>query len=235
MAEEGIFIHQFELGPMDNFIYLIGDKATRECAVVDPAWHAPSILAEAEKLDVKITHLLCTHSHFDHVNQVDQVLDATDAQVHMLGLEIDYSDFKCENLVRHHAGDVLTVGKHAEITFVHSPGHTPGSTCYKLRDSLVTGDTMFVEGCGRCDFVGGDPETMYETINTLVRSMPGSTTMYPGHNYGSMEASTLDHELANNPYLQFSTLEDFVAHRMQGKIRDNVLPKVKIVWEPDGD
>ena len=95
MAEEGIFVHQFELGPWDNFIYLIGDKATRECAVVDPAWHASTILAEAEKLDVKITHMLCTHSHFDHVNRVDELLDATDAQVHMLGLEIDHGDFKC--------------------------------------------------------------------------------------------------------------------------------------------
>jgi hydroxyacylglutathione hydrolase len=235
MAQEGFFVHQFELGPWDNFVYLIGDKATRECAVVDPAWHAPAILAEAEKLDVKITHMLCTHSHFDHVNRVDEILNATDAQVHMLGAEVDHGDFKCENLVRHAPGDVLTVGKHAEITFVHTPGHTPGSTCYKLRDSLVTGDTLFVEGCGRCDFVGGDPETMHQTIHELVRSMPGETALYPGHNYGSMVSSTLDHELAKNPYLQLATVDDFVAHRMEGKTRNTVLPEITIEWEPESE
>ncbi len=234
MAKEGIFVHQFELGPMDNFIYFIGDMATRECAVVDPAWHAPTILAEAEKLDVKITHMLCTHSHFDHVNKVDDVLDATDARVHMLAPEIDYGNFKCENLISHAAGDTLTVGKHTEITFVHTPGHTPGSTCYKIRDGLVTGDTLFVEGCGRCDFVGGDPETMHGTIHALVRSMPGGTSMYPGHNYGSVPVSTLNHELAKNPYLQLATVDDFVAHRMEGKTRNTSLAGMEFEWEPEG-
>lgn len=89
MATEGIFVHQFALGPWDNFLYFIGDKATRTCAVVDPAWDARSILDEAAKLDVSITHMLCTHSHFDHVDQVEPLLAEIDAQVHMLGEEID--------------------------------------------------------------------------------------------------------------------------------------------------
>ena len=78
MAEEGVFVHQFELGPWDNFIYFIGDKATRTCAVVDPAWDADVILSEAEKLGVDITHVLCTHSHFDHVNRVDALAETLD-------------------------------------------------------------------------------------------------------------------------------------------------------------
>ena len=81
---EGIFVHQFLLGPWDNFIYLVGCKKTRECAVIDPAWHCQSILDEAERIDVKIKHILCTHSHFDHVDQAEAVLEATDAPVHML-------------------------------------------------------------------------------------------------------------------------------------------------------
>ena len=128
MADEGIFVHQFELGPWDNFIYLIGDRVTRTCAVVDPAWDVDVILAEADRLGVEIRHALCTHSHFDHVNQVDALLAKKDIPVHMLGEEIDFADFRSENLERHRAGDVLPIGDHLEVTFVHTPGHTPGST-----------------------------------------------------------------------------------------------------------
>jgi hydroxyacylglutathione hydrolase len=224
MADEGVFVHQFELGPWENFIYLIGDKATRTCAVVDPAWDAEVILAEAAKLDVRITDVLCTHSHFDHVNRVDALVEKLDVPVHMLDEEIDFSGFTSENLERHRAGDALTIGKHAAVTFVHTPGHTPGSTTYRIRDGVVTGDTMFVQGCGRCDFVGGDPEVMYDTLKRLVEGLPRDTRMYPGHNYGPVTVSTLDEELRENPYLQHQTVVDFVAHRMEGKTPGTELP-----------
>ena len=224
MTEEGIFIHQFELGPWENFIYLVGDKATRTCAVVDPAWDADVIVQEAAKLDVDITDILCTHSHFDHVNLVDALLHKKDIPVHMLGEEIDFSGFRSENLERRSPGDVLTIGRHLEITLMHTPGHTPGSTTYQIRDAIVTGDTMFVQGCGRCDFVGGDPEVMFGTLKGLVESLPRATRMYPGHNYGPVTVSTLDEELRENPYLQHQTVVDFVAHRMEGKTPGAQLP-----------
>ncbi|ACY18215.1 MBL fold metallo-hydrolase [Haliangium ochraceum] len=232
MATEGIFVHQFALGPWDNFLYFIGDKATRTCAVVDPAWDARSILDEAAKLDVSITHMLCTHSHFDHVDQVEPLLAEIDAQVHMLGEEIDFSGFRCENLVRHSPGDSLTIGKHAEILMMHTPGHTPGSVSYRLPDSVVTGDTLFVEGCGRCDFIGGDPELMYATLHGLVDKLPGQTVVYPGHDYGSAPHSTLTAELENNPYFKKPTLAEFVAHRMDGKTPGSPLPP-KPDWKPE--
>ena len=224
MSDEGIFVHQFELGPWDNFIYLVGDKATRECVVVDPAWDEEVILDEAAKLDVRIAGILCTHSHFDHVNRVDALVEQTDVPVHMLGEEVDFSGFRSENLERYRPGDVLTVGKHLDIRFMHTPGHTPGSTTYRIRDAIVTGDTMFVQGCGRCDFVGGDPEVMFGTLKGLVQSLPRDTRMYPGHNYGPVTVSTLDEELAENPYLQHATVTDFIAHRMEGKTPGTELP-----------
>jgi hydroxyacylglutathione hydrolase len=214
---DGFFVHQFELGPMENFVYLIGDRTTRECAVVDPAWNYEIILEEAARLDVDIKHMLCTHSHFDHVNEVETLLNHTDAQVHMLAPEIDFSDFRCENLVRHAAGDVLEIGRHCRITFMHTPGHTPGSTCYWVHDRIVTGDTMFVNGCGRCDLIGGDPETMYNTLWQLVKQLSGETIVFPGHNYGTTPSSTLDTELRTNRWLAHPTLKDFVTHRMEGR------------------
>ena len=221
---DGIFVHQFALGPWDNFIYLIGDQATRTCAVVDPAWDAATILREAERLEVRITDVLCTHSHFDHVDQVEPLLREVDARVHMLAEEVRFSGFRCENLVEAAAGDRVRIGEHLEITMVHTPGHTPGSTSYRIRDGLVTGDTLFVDGCGRCDFVGGDPEVMYETLQQLVQRLPGDTVLYPGHDYGQTATSTVDRQLESNPYLRHPTVADFVAHRMDGKTPGSPLP-----------
>lgn len=230
MADQGIFVHQFKLGPWDNFIYFIGDRAARQVAVVDPAWHAKTILDEAARLDVEITHMLCTHSHFDHVDQVNPLLETLDIPVHMLGEEIDFASFQCENLVRHSPGDALSIGEHVEIQFMHTPGHTPGSVSYRLRDGIVTGDTLFVQGCGRCDFVGGDPEVMYRTLRTLIDKLPLETIVYPGHDYGPTKTSTLTAELDENPYLAFPTLDGFVGHRMDGKTPNTTIPKPD--WTP---
>jgi glyoxylase-like metal-dependent hydrolase (beta-lactamase superfamily II) len=207
-VESEIFVHQFELGPWDNFIYFVGDKASRSCAVVDPAWDADFILEEAKRLDVEISN----------------ILEKRDVPVHMLGEEIDFSGFRCENLQRRSPGDVVRIGDHLEITMVHTPGHTPGSTTYRIRDAVVTGDTLFIQGCGRCDFVGGDPDVMYETLKSLTESLPRDTRMYPGHNYGPVTVSTLDEELKENPYLQHQTLDAFVSHRMEGKTPNTNLP-----------
>lgn len=231
MSKPGIFVHQFELGPWDNFLYFIGDKAARQVAVVDPAWHAQTILDEAARLDVEITHILCTHSHFDHVDQVEPLLQSLDIPVHMLGEEIDFSSFSCENLVRHSPGDTVQIGEHVEIAMMHTPGHTPGSVSYRLPDAIVTGDTLFVQGCGRCDFVGGDPEVMYTTLRQLIDKLPLETTIYPGHNYGPTPSSTLDAELDDNPYMAFPTLDGFIGHRMDGKTPNSPLPP-RPEWTP---
>ena len=157
-------------------------------------------------------------------HEVRNPLSSIGLNADMLGEEIDFSGFRSENLERHRPGDLLTVGKHLEITFMHTPGHTPGSTTYRIRDAIVTGDTMFVQGCGRCDFVGGDPEVMFGTLKGLVEVLPRDTRMYPGHNYGPVSVSTLDAELAENPYLQHQTVTDFIAHRMEGKTPGTELP-----------
>ncbi len=229
--DEGLAVHQFELGPWDNFIYLLGDRATRTCAVVDPAWDAPTILREAEKVGWAISAILCTHSHFDHVDQVGPLLETLDIPVHMLDAEVEFSGFRSENLVRSKAGDMVKVGTHVEVTLMHTPGHTPGSTSYRVRDGVVTGDTLFVDGCGRCDFVGGDPEVMYKTLHTMLERLPANTILYPGHDYGETPTATVEGQRATNPYLTHSTVEAFVAHRMEGKAAESTLPP-RPEWSP---
>ena len=150
-------IDALELGPMENFIYVITDHASGRAAVVDPAWEVPEILALAEQRGIKISDILLTHSHHDHINGVEQVLQQFDAQLHLLKPEAEFWGKHLELPTLHHGGDWIELGD-TEIQILHTPGHTPGSACYHIQDNLITGDTMFVWGCGRCDLSGGDPE-----------------------------------------------------------------------------
>ncbi len=220
-----LMLHQFELGSWDNFIYFIGGMNSGEVFVVDPGWHAHKIIEEAKKINVKITGVLCTHSHPDHVNEVETLLQTHDVPVYMLDKEIDFTTWRCENLKRVSAGDVVDAGG-VEVKMVHTPGHTPGSVCFHAQNQLITGDTLFVNGCGRCDFVGGAPETMYATLWNLVNTMPGNTLFYPGHNYGPKNTATIGSQTLENPFLKFDTVAGFVKHRMEGKTPNTPLAQI---------
>ena len=159
-------IDVMELGPMENFIYLIQDQATGRAAVVDPAWEASEIIARAKQNGVIITDVLLTHSHYDHINGIDAVLGEYDAEVHLLKAEADFWGQYKDATNLHHGGDVIKVGD-TEINILHTPGHTPGSACYHVGNNLIAGDTLFVFGCGRCDLAGGDPHEMYKTVKRI--------------------------------------------------------------------
>jgi hydroxyacylglutathione hydrolase len=225
-------VQQFPLGPWDNFIHLIGDPATGECAVVDPAWHAPTIMAAAAKQQWRITHVLLTHSHVDHVNRVDAIVEDTDAQVHMLAAEERFSGFKSGNLSLHRPGDSIEVGS-LSLTAVHTPGHTPGSTSYwhQASDTLITGDTLFVNGCGRCDLVGSNPRDMYDSLHMLAEKLPAATRIYPGHDYGKTPTSTLEHEMKTNRFMVLPNLHAFIGERMAGRVPNTQLAAPP-AWQP---
>ena len=97
---------------------------------------------------------------------------------------------------------------------LHTPGHTPGSACYHIGDNLITGDTLFVFGCGRCDLSGGDPEQMFDTLRTLREGLPGGTTIHPGHNYAERPVSSLEEQAECNPFMRFRDVGEFVHYRM---------------------
>ncbi|MDH5547610.1 MAG: MBL fold metallo-hydrolase [Gammaproteobacteria bacterium] len=214
-------IHTMELGPMENFVYLIEDIVTRTAAVVDPAWEVSKVNAKAKSLGLKITDILLTHSHFDHINGIGDVHKEFDAQVHLLKEEAKFWGEYQDTPTTHHGGDMIQLGK-TEISVLHTPGHTPGSACYRLGDDLITGDTLFVFGCGRCDLEGGDPHVMYQTLKKLGGSMPAHTCIHPGHNYSDRETSRMQDELDGNPFMHFDDEKDFVEYRMvkHDKIRN---------------
>ena len=206
-------IEALELGPMENFVYLIHDHVSNRVGVVDPAWEADKIIERVKEKGLVISDILLTHSHFDHINGIEDVLKVHDAQVHLLHEEARFWGHYQDLPTTHHSGDIIKIGK-TEIEVLHTPGHTPGSACYHLHDDLITGDTMFVFGCGRCDLAGGDPNQMYDTLRRLGRELPASTIIHPGHNYADRTVSTMEEQLEGNPFMHFDAREDFVKYRM---------------------
>ena len=206
-------VHTLELGPMENFIYLVHDRASDRAAVVDPAWDVPAVLAYARQHGMQITDILLTHSHHDHINGIGEVLEHTDAQLHLLKPEAEFWGQGLELPTLHHGGDVIQVGETA-ISVLHTPGHTPGSACYQVGNELITGDTFFVFGCGRCDLAGGDPEQMYTTLKDMAAHFPATTVIRPGHNYADKTTSTMQEQIDGNPFMHFDDQARFVRYRM---------------------
>ena len=215
MAEDarGFTIEMMELGPMENFIYIIKDQVTGRAAVVDPAWEVAEIIKRAEALDVNVTDILLTHSHHDHINGIDAMLEKYDAQIHLLKAESDFWGQHKGSTSLHHGGDQIKLGE-TTIDILHTPGHTPGSACYHVGNNLIAGDTLFVFGCGRCDLAGGDPNQMFDTLKRIQTDLPKETILYPGHNYAVKETSTIQEQIEGNPFMHFENRDDFIRYRM---------------------
>jgi len=212
MTDTPYSIDALELGPMENFVYLIRDHASGRAAIVDPAWDVQQVIDLAKQQDVTITDVLLTHSHHDHINGINDVLNQYDAQLHLLKDEAEFWGQSLNTPSLHHGGDVIKLGE-TDIKILHTPGHTPGSACFHLGDDLITGDTMFVYGCGRCDLSGGDPEVMHDTLRKLGH-LPNSTLIHPGHNYADKTTCTMHEQVEGNPFMHFDATEDFVHYRM---------------------
>lgn len=208
MASDGVYLKQLELGPLGNFVYLIGDPVSREALVVDPGWDPQRILATAAKDGYKISEIFLTHTHPDHINGVPAILEACKAKVHVHRKESNGLRLPKGELAPVDGGDKIKVGN-LEITCLHTPGHTPGSQSFLIRDSVVAGDTLFVGSCGRVDLPGSDPEQMWNSLVKL-KTLDDKTLLYPGHNYGPTPTDTMGNEKRTNPYLVCGTVDQFL-------------------------
>ena len=217
MDSPPVFIHQFPLGPMQNFVYLVGTEGQPEVCVVDPAWDVDAIEKVCATQNKSLGSILLTHSHKDHINGVAELLRRHDIPVYAQRAEIDFSgDLQVfgDALRRLGPGDKVPLGSVSAIV-VHTPGHTPGSQCLLAGDALIAGDTLFVNGCGRCDLLGGDPAEMFHSLSSVLGKLPGTTRLFPGHDYGDVPVSSLEREAARNPYFQFADAASFVKYRMR--------------------
>ena len=197
-------IRQIKVGHMENFAYLVADEVAKEALLVDPGWDAPILLKALEQEGWQLKAIALTHNHFDHVNATADILRAHDIPIYTHGADAGGLAASWRSSLR----DVAEPGKcrigTVEIGFLHTPGHTPGSMCLSVAGNLITGDTLFIGGCGRVDLPGSDPQQMYETLRRIA-GLDGSLCVLPGHDYGSTVTATLASEKHANPYLKFAT------------------------------
>ena len=206
-------IKTFDIGPMQNLIYVITDNDTKESAIVDPAWDMTEIYEYLKNNNLVLKKILLTHSHNDHVNAVDKVLDKFDTQIHINKKEKVFWAKDYDNFSINYGGDIIYLGG-TQIKSLHTPGHTPGSTCYYIGNNLIAGDTLFVFGCGRCDLHGGNPEEMYHTLKDIKNNLDSETIILPGHNYSIKKQSSLKEEINGNPFMHFNKVDRFIEYRM---------------------
>jgi glyoxylase-like metal-dependent hydrolase (beta-lactamase superfamily II) len=196
---------------MRNFAYLIGDRQTGDCLVVDPAYAAGDLLDALEADGMHLSGVLVTHHHPDHVGGsmmgfelkgLAELLERVSVPVHVNSEEALFvsrvTGISMGDLTQHQHGDKVSAGD-IEIELLHTPGHTPGSQCFLLDGRLVAGDTLFLEGCGRTDFPGGDSDEMFRSLQKLAR-LAGDPTVFPGHWY-SVEASASLSEVKRSNYV----------------------------------
>jgi glyoxylase-like metal-dependent hydrolase (beta-lactamase superfamily II) len=215
-----LYVRQLQLGPMANFVYLVGAEGSPETAVIDCAWDAQAVLDAVEEDGRTLSCALVSHWHADHTNGLQPLLalKGVPIRVHALDAAELAPELRGE-VVPLGAGDAIEVGP-LRLRALHTPGHTPGSCCYQLEAGSATGagavfsgDTLFVGACGRCDLRGGDPAQMYESLRRLA-GLGEEVTLYPGHDYGEVPVSSIGRERTKNPYLlRLGTLEQFVGLR----------------------
>ena len=216
-AENELIIEQIEIGPMANFTYVVGSRSTRQVVIVDPAWDIDGLLKHIEEREYQLVAALATHYHPDHIGGgmrghniagVAELLERQPVKIYAHKHEADgvkkVTGLSNTDLVRVDSGDTLKVGD-VEIEFLHTPGHTPGSQCFRVKNTLVSGDTLFIDGCGRVDLPGSDAEEMYQSLQKL-KSLPDDTLLLPGHNYSAVPNATLGETKRLNAYLAISDM-----------------------------
>ena len=206
-----MLFEQLELGPMANYVYLIADEQSRECAVVDPGWEGRAILDALRERNLKLGAIFVTHNHFDHVGAVGDLLKEADAPVYAHKSDAPaLVKIAGDNLRQVSGGDKAAVGK-VEVAFLHTPGHTAGSQCLSAAGRLLTGDTLFIDGCGRVELPTSDPEEMAKSLKRISELSP-ETVVWPGHNYSPASSDTVGRQLRSNAYLAAAkkNLADFM-------------------------
>lgn len=211
--DEGLYLKQMEIGPMENFVYLVGDAKTREVLIVDPAWQVDTILRVVKEEDLKVKGALVSHFHFDHTNGVEELLESVSCPIYVNKHDVPYLDFSSSHIKPVDGGEKIKVGD-VEIEMVHTPGHTPGSQCFHVRNRLISGDTLFIGACGRCDLPGGNAEDMYRSLTQKLMKFDDATILCSGHNYSDKPTSTMGNEKRTNPYLMMDSLQNFLRIRM---------------------
>ena len=208
---------------MVNFAYAIGDRESGEALLVDPAYAVGDLLQLLAADGMRCVGVLGTHYHADHVGGdlagwriegVAALLDQVQVPVHVQRTELPWvargTGVTAEHFVAHDGGEIVAVGA-VPVQLVHTPGHTPGSQCFLADGMLVSGDTLFLQGCGRTDLPGSDPAAMYESLTTRLARVPDDTVVYPGHLYAPDPSASMGETRRTNMVFRPRSAEEWLA------------------------
>lgn len=207
--ESRMLLKSLVVGPLAVNCYIVGDEATREAMVIDPAAEAGVILRSIEELGLKVKSIVLTHGHPDHVAALKEVKEATGAEIAVHSGDAEYHrqqalallfglfcpDPPPPDRLLKDSDSINIGGLHFEV--MHTPGHTPGSICLLGHGVLFSGDTLFNYGIGRYDLPGGDYAQLINSLRATLMSLPDETIVYPGHG----PETTIGAERQDNPFL----------------------------------
>ncbi|MCC8351936.1 MULTISPECIES: MBL fold metallo-hydrolase [Bacillus] len=195
-----------------NYCYIIEDIVSRSAIVVDPSWELSKLTNKLSELEVDLSAILLTHSHYDHVNLVEPLSALFHPQVYMSKTEIDFYQFRCKNLIALEDRETISIGM-TKAQCLLTPGHTAGGMCYLFSESIFTGDTIFTEGCGICEDHGSSADDMFDSVQRIKSIVSPEVRVYPGHSFGQTPGQTIGELLKHNIYFQIDKREYFVKFR----------------------
>jgi glyoxylase-like metal-dependent hydrolase (beta-lactamase superfamily II) len=208
-----VMIESLRIGPEKNFTYLISCSKTHKAVLVDAAFDQSRVAEWSKSKNVEF--LLATHGHWDHSEgllQMQKLLPQAQIACHELD-EYRLTKFGCKNIVVLTDKQILKLGDTVEIHVLHTPGHTEGGTCYLVKENdqeiaLLTGDTLFIDQCGRTDLPGGNEKDLFNSLQKI-KLLPPHLQIYPGHDYGPKPTATLKEQFQTNSVLRVNTFDEF--------------------------
>jgi len=196
-------VHQTQVGNMQNFSYIVEDVDTHEAIIIDPSWDLVELELIIKENNLKIKYIVNTHHHFDHTLGNEDMVKSTHAQI----IQHEFSELKHDISVKD--GDTINFGN-SKLKVLHTPGHSKDSMCLMGDGKLFSGDTLFVGNCGRIDLPGGSAQELYHSLFDVLHSLDDNLVMYPGHNYGHSNVSTIGEEKTTNMIMQKRTEQQFI-------------------------
>ncbi|QDI88624.1 MBL fold metallo-hydrolase [Candidatus Nitrosopumilus sp. SW] len=198
-----MIVHQIQVGNMQNFCYIVEDEDTRESIIIDPSWDLIELEMIIKKNNLKIKYIVNTHHHFDHTLGNEAMVESTKAPI----IQHENSELKHDVAVKD--GDVIKFGN-SKLKVLHTPGHSKDSICLIGDGKIFSGDTLFVGNCGRIDLPGGSAKELYHSLFDVLYQLDDDLVLYPGHNYGHKETSTIGQEKITNMVMQKRTEQQFL-------------------------
>ena len=206
---------------MVNFVYAIGDRATGECVLVDPAYAVADLVDAVEADGMGVSGVLATHYHPDHIggSMMGHTIEGVAGLLEHVecpgpraprrgAVGRPHDGHRRERARRPRSGDTRRRRRRRHRAGAHA-GHTPGSQCFLVDGRLVSGDTLFLDGCGRTDLPGSDPEAMYDSLQRLA-ALPADTIVFPGHRYSMPSSATMEAIREQNYVFRPSTKDQWM-------------------------